>query len=293
MVILVAGGVGAFSLLIFRQSPPGLFRIIEVIICVIGFQVAYRAITPLVRSLKEDSQLRGAWGANEHQAFARKTIPQQVFALLIAVAEADGRSSTEERAMVRHILLQRFADPVSAEELGSWEAERVATDDIAALAHRVARGMSSSESATLFTWACLVAFVDDNFAPSEHLALQQVARGLGIAPEIAHMLFAFTRAQHLRQRGNAQEPRPRPRAQSQSDQQQQQRQQPATPTDREHALTTLGLPLTASKQDIRRRHRELVRRFHPDAQTSLGPIAQQEATERFRAIQRAYEMLAP
>jgi curved DNA-binding protein CbpA len=49
--------------------------------------------------------------------------------------------------------------------------------------------------------------------------------------------------------------------------------------------------MDASADDIRRRHRELVRRFHPDAQPNLGPIAQQEATERFRAIQRAYELL--
>ena len=53
----------------------------------------------------------------------------------------------------------------------------------------------------------------------------------------------------------------------------------------------IGLPPDASPEQIRRRHRELVRKFHPDAQPNLGPVAQKEATERFQAIQRAYELL--
>jgi DnaJ-class molecular chaperone len=53
----------------------------------------------------------------------------------------------------------------------------------------------------------------------------------------------------------------------------------------------LGLPINANKDQIRRRHRELVRKFHPDAQPNLGPVAQKEATNRFRAIQHAYELL--
>jgi curved DNA-binding protein CbpA len=57
------------------------------------------------------------------------------------------------------------------------------------------------------------------------------------------------------------------------------------------ALATLGLPADATPEQIRKRHRELVRRFHPDAQPNLGPVAQREATERFTAIQRAYETL--
>ena len=36
---------------------------------------------------------------------------------------------------------------------------------------------------------------------------------------------------------------------------------------------------------------ELMRKFHPDAQPNLGPVAQEEATQRFHAIQEAYEAL--
>jgi DnaJ-class molecular chaperone len=60
---------------------------------------------------------------------------------------------------------------------------------------------------------------------------------------------------------------------------------------RAQALAVLGLPSDANPVQIRARHRQLVRKFHPDAHANLGPIAQREATERFTEIQRAYETL--
>lgn len=280
---------------------------------IFGFLLAFRSIGPLIRALNEDARLRREWGRKTHAAFSKATTPRQVFLLLLAVAEADGQAGDAERDLVRRFLLERFVDPVSTADLQSWEAERIDTRDIASLAHRVARGMSINERATLFSWACLVAFVDNRFAQAEHTALQQVANGLGIPAEVGRTLFHLAREQHTRRRGQQAEPRPRPRpgagAAGPKGAGPRFRTQPppgpgpqkppphAAPpppqpqTPREAALATLGLPMDASADDIRRRHRELVRRFHPDAQPNLGPIAQQEATERFRAIQRAYELL--
>jgi curved DNA-binding protein CbpA len=49
----------------------------------------------------------------------------------------------------------------------------------------------------------------------------------------------------------------------------------------------LGLPRGASRDDIRKAHRELVRKYHPDANPE-DPAAE----ERFKEIQRAYEVLS-
>jgi uncharacterized tellurite resistance protein B-like protein len=314
LILLVGFGSGLFQDLIgFISSTDGIHNWrLSLVGGIGGFILAFRSIGPLIRALNEDARLRREWGRKTHAAFTKATTPRQVFLLLLAVAEADGKAGEAERDLVRRFLLERFVDPVSTADLQSWEAERIDTRDIASLAHRVARGMSINERATLFSWACLVAFVDDRFAQSEHMALQQVANGLGIPGEVGRTLFHLAREQHSRRRGQQPEPRPRPRPGAAASGpsgagprfrtqpppgQGQQKPTPDAPpppqpkSPREAALATLGLPLDASADDIRKRHRELVRRFHPDAQTHLGPIAQQEATERFRAIQRAYELL--
>jgi uncharacterized tellurite resistance protein B-like protein len=308
IAILIAAGTGQPARLLTNALGHGEYLVVDVLFGFCGFFLSFFAVTPLARMLGEDARLRRDWGAQAHEAFVRSTTPRQVFLLLLAVAEADGHARPDERELVRRFLLQRFVDPVSAKDLASWEAEGLRTKDLAGLARRVARGMDAAERATLFSWACLVAFVDDHFDAAEHEALQAVARGLGLAPTHARVLFHFAREAHLQSRGGqphqqprfrTQRPRPEPEPQPRQRRQQQRwqyepppRREPA-PTAREHALTTLGLSADASPETIRKRHRELVRRFHPDAQPNLGPVAQQEATERFRAIQHAYEVLLP
>jgi len=49
----------------------------------------------------------------------------------------------------------------------------------------------------------------------------------------------------------------------------------------------LGLPREASQGDIRKAHRELVRKHHPDAKPG-----DRSSEERFKEIQRAYEVLS-
>ncbi len=49
----------------------------------------------------------------------------------------------------------------------------------------------------------------------------------------------------------------------------------------------LGLPREASQEDIRKAHRKLVRKYHPDANPE-----DPQAGERFKEIQQAYEVLS-
>ena len=50
----------------------------------------------------------------------------------------------------------------------------------------------------------------------------------------------------------------------------------------------LGLPRGASREDVRRAHRRLVREYHPDANPGADPGAE----ERFKEVQHAYEVLS-
>lgn len=208
------------------------------------------------------------------------TLPRQVFMLLLGVAEVDGASDKQERDLVRQFVLQRFTSPVDADDLRVWEAARVPREQLPALA-AVMRGMlSDSECETVFAWCCLVAFADGRFNPEEHMALQEIARAFGMEPYHARRIFHHARQAHLRGgagagfEGAAGTSRAR-----------------GPISSRHQALETLGLEDGATIEQIRGRHRELVKRYHPDKHVHLGPVAAKEAEERFREVQAAYEIL--
>ncbi len=276
LLLITAAGLGVLPRLFRIHDPLGLLTLL---LGLSGFRLAFHAATPLVRVLTAERRMRAAWTEQAQQTFARASLPRRVYYLLVAVAEADGPMSDVERRTVRHFVLERFGDPVHADELRTWEGQSLAVTDRRGLAARVAMGLDPGELDSLFCWCCLVAFADRRFQQHEHEALRDIALGLGIAAPRARMLFHLARAQFLAgdRRGEREMP-------GSADQR-------GGPDARSRALETLGLPANASAEQIRKRHRELVRRFHPDAQPNLGPVAQREATERFTAIQRAYETL--
>ena len=276
LALLIGAGLRVFQKLL-PFDPVGLSTFVP---GMLGFYLALSSITPLVRALTIRSRMQRAWGEAAQDAFARASLPRRVFYLLTAVAEVDGPISAAERAAVRQFVGERFFVDGGDQELRLWEAQPLPVDDRTGLAARIALGLDDAELDTLFCWCCLVAFADRNYREPEHRALQEVAKGLGIAPPRARMLFHLAKAQHLRS-GEAGAGRGA-----------RDRRPPVEVSDRVRALGVLGLPADATPDSIRRRHRELVRRFHPDAQPHLGPVALREATERFHEIQRAYELLS-
>lgn len=273
--LLTAAGLGVVPRLLRLRDPMG---IATLFLGLAGFYVALQAVGPMTRLLSYRSRTRRAWSEAAQRAWDRASLPRRIFYLLSAVAQADGPVTASERDIVRTFLLPRF--PVSDHELRTWERQPLQVDDKVGLAARIAVSLDEAELDTLFCWCAMVAFADGRFRPDEHEALHDIARGLDIPQPRARMLFHLARAQFLAgNRHRAGGPRGS-------------RPEPERPRDaRVDALAVLGLPVDATAAQVRRRHRELVRKFHPDAQPNLGEAAQQEATERFRAIQRAYEQL--
>lgn len=226
-----------------------------------------------------ERQVREDFRRQFHRA---TTLPRQVFMLLLGVAEVDGASDRQERELVRRFVLQRFTSPVDVNDLMVWEAARVPREQLPGLA-AVMRGMlTDSECETVFAWCCLVAFADGRFSPEEHTALQEIARGFGLEPYHARRIFHYARQVHLRggaEAGADHDAAGRTRARG-------------AVSGRNEALAVLGLEEGATSEEIRGRHRELVKRFHPDRHAHLGPVAAKEAEERFREVQAAYEVLS-
>lgn len=253
-VLLVLAGIA------WLRAPLG---VLAPFVAAAGAWIAARAVTRLIR----------LWAVAQTPGSARpagppEDIPRRVFRLLFAVAEADGRAEAEERELVRRFLLERFPDPLTAADLREWEARRPPPRQVASLARSLRDVLDPAERETLFYWSCLVAFVDRRFRDGEHEALQQVARGLGIESHHARRIFHHAKARFLGETESA-----------------------AGGSARARALAILGLGEGATREQIHKRHRELVKKLHPDRHQHLGPAAAEEAASRFREVQQAYELL--
>jgi DnaJ-domain-containing protein 1 len=255
-------------------------------VVVVGVYHASQAFSRLARIQAIERDIYAQARADFARQFRRSTLPRQVYWLLLAIADADGTAGEKETRLVRDFLLERFP-PQDLHEIASWHQQRAGVDQIHGLAAGLRATLTRSETETLFFWACLVAFADHGFNDAEHDALQQAARGLGL-PDV-HARRIFWHAKHAflgtgsrgssrnggsRNAGRERGPRPAP-----------------STTARQTALAILGLDETASADDIRRRHRELVKKFHPDRHSHLGEAAAREAAARFREVQVAYERL--
>jgi DnaJ like chaperone protein len=58
-----------------------------------------------------------------------------------------------------------------------------------------------------------------------------------------------------------------------------------------HYASILGVPVTASPQELKRAYREKAKQYHPDIVAHKGPVFAREAEERFKELSRAYEFL--
>ncbi len=246
-------------------------------VVVAGVCAATNAFSRLMRLRVVETELLAAARAQFSREFRRSTLPRQVYWLLLAVAEIDGPATPAERDLVRRFVLERFVG-ADLRELADWAETRLEAAQVPLLAASIRAVVSPAEAETIFFWACLVAFVDGQFNALEHDTLQALAKGLRI--DGAHARRVFLHAKHAflgqeHHRGSGPPPE-RPRA---------------TASRHERALEILGLEAGATREQIRKRHRELVKAHHPDRHRHLGPTAAQEAAARFREIQTAYELL--
>jgi hypothetical protein len=216
--------------------------------------------------------MRVRWNEAAHDAFARASLPRRIYYLLSSVAEADAPMTPAERETVRHFVLERFADPVDRDEAARVEEQPFPITDRAGSrgAHRCQPRRHGARLAVLLVLPRRVRRRAFSRSPSISALHEVRARPRASARRARGMLFHLARAQFLRGDARGERGGPHP-------------DRPPAADARAHALTVLGLPAQASPEQIRRRHRELVRRFHPDAQPNLGPVAQREAT---RALHR-------
>lgn len=67
--------------------------------------------------------------------------------------------------------------------------------------------------------------------------------------------------------------------------------QPYVDVTLQEAYRTLGIPETATDEEVRQAYRELALRYHPDRVESQGEAAREEAEKKFREITEARDII--
>jgi len=66
---------------------------------------------------------------------------------------------------------------------------------------------------------------------------------------------------------------------------------PEHPNSRRSACDTLGVPYTATLDEIKRAYRNLSQKYHPDKHSALDPDIRALTAEKFAQVKRAYDLL--
>ncbi len=281
LILLVRMGIGVLVMTIGFWLSRGSGALIGVPIAFYGAAKAINEFSRFVRA-RELGRVMGPMVRDLRRNERRPaSLGESIAMLLFGIAELDGPASAAERVAVIRTIVENFPEPALIASLERWQFERLDEAGRLAILQQLRRGLDEADRSRVFRWCARVTLSDERFNAGEHAVLQVIARELGLRPELARHLFHDVKGRILAERAG------RGGADGSSGS----GRSTTSMARRSEALSTLGLGPHANDDEVRRRHRELVKLHHPDAHAHLGATEVAAATQRFREIQRAYEVL--
>jgi len=221
-----------------------------------------------------------------------------LLAVLTWVAACDGKIGSDEQEM-----LNKVAEAVDDKnDLAIIEARMRApsASDLELACRYLKNHLDRGGKKLLAQLAVTVATQDGHLTISENLVLQFLADLLGLSPrqfsklyqQIAHQPFPLpgdpSSIEWWRRRESGEPLHPKEVIAAD--------EEPGTAADepmtRTIALRILGLEIDASRETVHKAYRRLAKTRHPDRFAKLGPAAVATATEAFRRLHEAYQVLS-
>ena len=178
--------------------------------------------------------------------------------LVAAVMMADGRATRDELAVVKTFLRDHFDADFSRNALRLLKGLLAKNFDLPPVCRQIRQNMDVAARRTLLHLLYGVAWADGVLHPAEERVLASIAAGLGIsAAEARSISSMFARS--------------------------------GAGPEADYAI--LGVSPDASDAEVRSAFRKMALKHHPDKVAHLGPEFQRDATEKFRAINEAYDRI--
>lgn len=195
---------------------------------------------------------------NAKRSYKRATqgdIQVSIIVLIACVIKADGRVLKSEINYIKPFLLRNFGEAGAKQALLLLKELLNKDIDSTAIAQQIGQNTNYSTRLELLRVLIEVANADGNIDPIELQVIEHIA----IAMSIQNADFQSILALYQRQK------------------------------DINWAYTALEISPSSSNDEVKKAYRRMAMKYHPDKVANAGEDIRQQATEKFRGINEAYE----
>lgn len=178
-----------------------------------------------------------------------------IIVLLACVIKADGRVLKAEINSIKPFLLRNFGEEGAKQALQLLKQLLEQDINPVAVSQQIRQHVNYSVRLELVHMLLEVAKADGEVADSECQVIETISMNMGIADADYQSLLSLYRKQ----------------------------------TDANWAYTALEIEPSATDDEVKKAYRRMAMKYHPDKVANAGEAVRQQATEKFRAINEAYE----
>lgn len=189
------------------------------------------------------------------QRFTQGDISVSIIVLLACVIKADGRVLKSEINFIKPFLLRTFGQEGAKQALQLLKELLNQHIDVAAVAQQVAQYVNYSTRLELLHLLLQVANADGEIDSNELNVINRIATNMSIKDADYQSILALFKRQQ----------------------------------DSNWAYTALEIQPSATDEEIKKAYRRMAMKYHPDKVANAGENIRQQATDKFRGINEAYE----
>lgn len=180
-----------------------------------------------------------------------------IIVLLACVIKADGRILKSEINSIKPFLVRNFGEEGAKQALQLLKQLLTQPINEAEVAQQIRMHVNYSVRLELVHLLLEVAKADGEVADSECQIIESIAIHMGIADADYQSLLSLYRKQR----------------------------------DANWAYTALEISPSATDEEVKKAYRRMAMKYHPDKVANAGEAIRQQATDKFRAINEAYEYI--
>ncbi|HPM08821.1 MAG TPA: TerB family tellurite resistance protein [Paludibacter sp.] len=202
----------------------------------------------------------GGSSTKKKQIYTRTTEQDFKASLLVMMAcvmKADGKVQRSELNVVKRFLVANFGEEGALEALQMLKKILDQSINEMEVAQQINRYMNHSAKLQLVRFLFDVAYADGHVNEAELLVIRRISAIFNIS----NAEFESLKAPYMKH------------------------------VDVNWAYKALEIEPSASNDDIKKAYRRMAMKFHPDKVANLGEDIKKSATEKFRAVNEAYEHL--